>query len=197
MFRPLSALLVLTLPTLVPAAAQRDDQKPRLYHPIQVGAKWVYQDGQEDLTLVATAVDQKDGAKVVTVARVAGDKQVPHYKMAVSEKGLYILQMSQLDFDPPMCRLKFPHKPGDTWEVNVPGRPNFRELKCTVTVHPPAAVEVPAGKYTAIRVEWDGTDSGMPRRMTEWYAPGVGLVKRVTDAPKGEQVLKSFTPGKE
>jgi hypothetical protein len=80
--------------------------------------------------------------------------------------------------------LKAGLKPGGSWAV-----PDGGELK----VYGPEVVEVPAGRFTALRVVWEqggGT-------LTSWYAPGVGEVKRVVTRGGEERVfrtLKSFRP---
>jgi hypothetical protein len=39
-------------------------------------------------------------------------------------------------------------------------------------------VEVPAGRFRAVRVDWDRQrDAEEEWRVTRWYAPGVGMVK--------------------
>jgi DUF3108-like len=60
-------------------------------------------------------------------------------------------------------------------------------------------VEVPAGRFKAVRVEQVEEVRGRPTRAEEWYAPGVGLVRRVSHQGAIRQVveLQSFTPGKE
>jgi hypothetical protein len=66
-------------------------------------------------------------------------------------------------------------------------------VKFTYTVSKVEEVEVPAGKFKAIRVE-EKTDA-LLMSATRWFAPGVGLVKMVTISGKNEQiqVLKSYT----
>jgi len=60
-------------------------------------------------------------------------------------------------------------------------------------------VEVPAGKFHAVRVESEEpVGKELTQKTTTWYAPGVGWVKMVLqfgDA-KEVKVLKSFAPGK-
>jgi hypothetical protein len=58
-------------------------------------------------------------------------------------------------------------------------------------------VEVPAGKFKAIRVVTESQALARPFRRTDWHAPGVGVVKRVVLDGKIEsvEVLKSMTPG--
>lgn len=60
-------------------------------------------------------------------------------------------------------------------------------------------VEVPAGKFSAVRVEEDVvfTNRGRPDdhfRRTFWYAPGVGVVKE--DISGRTAVLEAFSPGR-
>lgn len=54
-------------------------------------------------------------------------------------------------------------------------------------------LEVPAGKYLAIRVEESALMGRTEPRSTTWYAAGIGEIKRVSFT--GTKVLKSFTPG--
>ena len=54
-------------------------------------------------------------------------------------------------------------------------------------------VEIPAGKFKAVRVEL--ADPGAEARTTLWFAPAVGVVKIASGANQ-VPVLKAFTPGK-
>jgi hypothetical protein len=60
-------------------------------------------------------------------------------------------------------------------------------------------VKVPVGTFETVRVDSEVLKPrqgfGFPIQMTEWYAPGVGVVQRT--AYRGLWVLKSFTPGKD
>jgi hypothetical protein len=56
-------------------------------------------------------------------------------------------------------------------------------------------VEVPAGKFRAIRVECECKSDDGTRRITRWYAPGLGCVK--WSDRNGGSVRKSYTPGRE
>jgi hypothetical protein len=60
-------------------------------------------------------------------------------------------------------------------------------------------VEVPAGKFRAVRLEIAVTAINGEKvpaiRLTGWYAPEVGLVK-MNRGTEWTRVLKSFTPGK-
>ena len=88
-----------------------------------------------------------------------------------------------------------PAKAGEIW--------NF-ETSCTAVVARKGTmrvaavenVEVPAGKFTAVRVEENVTAiSGDRYRQTFWYAPGVGVVP--LDFEGFKLVLTPFTPVKD
>ena len=53
-------------------------------------------------------------------------------------------------------------------------------------------VEVPAGKFRAVRVEMEAGES----TTTLWFAPQVGLIKMAGAGTDQVTVLKEFKPGK-
>jgi hypothetical protein len=165
-----------------------------LYFPTKVGAKWVY-GGYAEVTLVVTAVEEKGGVLFVDVGEVAdGGKVVPYERMAVSSRGLCRVVNLGMACDHTVLRL--PWRPGDKWDAwESEGRQWL-----VVTAGRPERVVTPAGAFEAVRTDWDWRFApGGPEsfKYSEWYAPGIGLVKKVfagEDAPR--TVLKSFTPGK-
>lgn len=110
--------------------------------------------------------------------------------------------------------LRLPCKKGDTWTVPVtlprgnpaPGRPpEFVTLDTTAAVRGEEDVEVPAGKFRALRVERAYPVGGRTQRITYWVAPGLGTVRQTVESGEAsalllktdmEMALKSFTPGK-
>jgi len=160
------------------------------YFPMKVGTKWVYQYGDKETVQVLTAIEAIDGAIIVTVTEQRPEPDLPRYeKIAVSDKGLFVFETCEgvIKVAHKDCLLKLPHKAGQTWK-EAPASPTEPGK---YTSYGPELVEVPAGKYQAIRVvlEYDGTP---PDRVTTWYAPNVGMVKwAIGDRAR---VLKSFTP---
>jgi len=92
----------------------------------------------------------------------------------VSAKGVWFRQ----DGSDPVPVFKAGEKAGATWEaVWNEGR---AEWKTTYTVGDEEEVEVPAGKFQAVRVSRVIDGGGLKQqRATDWYAPGVGRVKSV------------------
>jgi hypothetical protein len=176
-----------------------------LYHPTQVGDRLEYEarSGRAArltrITEVVTKVEKKDGALLVSVSRDRRVGESAASTFAVSEKGVIQITTAGQDLPVPIPLLKLPAKLGDTWtyEPNTPaGAP---QRKTTYTMGKVEEIEVPAGKFKALRVESE-TDLGDGRmaRSTLWYASGVGLVKSVSDIGGTErtQILKAFTRGK-
>ena len=190
-----------------------------LYFPTEVGTKWVMRHpwkpaGYSDTTYTVTAVEEKDGAKLVTVSesytvdwsgiiKVVGQEgpdveaiDRPDARYRVSAHGVFVLanydfEKKQLvDRKEPRCVLRLPAKPGDREQGKDGG------YKWTSTVGKPERVKVAAGTFEAIRVDFESTqdEKGLPHR-TFWHAPGIGVVKSVAGDKVGVELI-SFTPAK-
>lgn len=116
---------------------------------------------------------------------------------ALNLRGLYELRGQTLT----LVEADNPHLAGLAWVTYA--RPGYQHLPggpmygwAVYTAFGPEVVEVPAGRFAAIRVEQESSPfADKAVKSTSWYAPGVGLVKKVH--PDGSaQVLKSFTPGR-
>lgn len=205
--------------TLAPAAPVPDgDGKPQLYFAITKGTKWVYDEDGREWTEVITEVKTKGKDIVVAVGRVGADGKItPYQRVAVSAKGLVLLERDGDELKTPVRLLEPPFPP-------LPDIPELEGLKDVPLLGPtwaagdmwysvggPEPVRVPAGKYMAARATPWGLSAGgasaeggslvLPLTETLWYAPGVGLVKRTLTSEGGrntlsERVLKKFTPGK-
>lgn len=184
------------------APKPKDGEKPAHYFPTTVGTKRVIEmtmRGKSTETIeVVTAVEEKDGMTVVSVGRELGDRVVPFFEYGVSDKGLFRVTLYEngRPRKSPACLVHLPATPGETWEEEPPVR---AIAKTKYTMGKEEEVEVPAGKFKALRVEVI-TKPAADRTLhqTFWYAAGVGSVKIVTNDGGVDRVtvLKSFTPGK-
>ena len=152
-----------------------------IYFPITPGAKWVYEKhGGGDEAVVVSGVEKVGDDLVVSRAGVDGNG-VNYTKMLVSTEGLR--QPREGADGKPAWLLKSGLRSGDAWDV-----PDGSKR----TVYGPEPIEVPAGKFTALRVVWE-YEGG---RITSWYVAGVGEVKRVQKLVGGKETvnrsLKSF-----
>jgi hypothetical protein len=177
---------------------------PPPYLPTAVGATAVYRTTAGKLAMETTdtvkEVAKTAGGVRVTVERTSGSGFRPAEEQTdVTASGLTRVRSGGRATDPPMPVLKVPAKAGDAWEWEATKADGEPAQKVKVKVLGEEEVEVPAGKFRAVRVEVEEEERGRTTRSEAWYAPKVGLVKRVFHRGTFDQVqvLQSFTPGKD
>ncbi len=201
MSRHLAACLILVASGLAGSAPKLKDLPAGDYFPTTVGDRWVtefqYKTNTVEYAEVVTAVEKRDGARVVSVGRESGGKVGPQTSdVRVTDKGLFRVSQLGTAYDAPYCILKLPLKPGESWtsEVRSDGTVTstfkYKAIK-------EETVEVPAGKFKAFRIEVDIDTQGRPGRSVLWYDSRVGVVKMEHEAGDSSyvRVLKSFQPG--
>lgn len=196
-----AALLTLAAATALTAPVPKAKGKV-LYFPTTVGAESVFVETdrgvKSERTQTVTKVEYEKGAYQVTLQLAYDKKVVGGVVYAVSESGL----SHQLDGpgrDPPVQWLKVTAKPGDSWECKFDGGVEL----VTFTHVGEEEVEVPAGKFKALRVDSYRVTAKFRQkiRTSVWVAPEVGTVKGFSHSGGGPDdnivcELKSFTPGK-
>jgi hypothetical protein len=193
-----TALLAASLAAPVPKAKPAE-----LYLPTVEATKRVWQTKGDDgrvtdrFKLRVSKVVEKVGVYTVTVADAWGGDPPMEYRYEVSAKGLLTLADPNGDLAEPEPLLKLPASEGDTW-THERATPKQSVISTTFTVGKEEEVTVPAGKFKAIPVTAEVTQKGSTRRVTTWYAVGVGEVKWVVGTGDTEAVweLTEFTPGK-
>jgi hypothetical protein len=177
------------------AAPRAKAERAALYFPTTVGDKWKMQ-GSNPHEVVR--VEEKDGVTLVTVVdpELKDEKgQVVEATYEVSASRVCLVSVLTERFDPPECLLRLPAKPGTRWKtVMLNGR---GELDTEVrTVRGEEEVKTAAGKFNAIVVDIEFPAGEWS--LTEWYAPGRGVVQRYHphwESNRFEE-LESFTSGK-
>ncbi|QJW99251.1 hypothetical protein [Frigoriglobus tundricola] len=119
-------------------------------------------------------------------------------KLAASRRGIHWRENSSEPYDTLYWLLKAPVRVRAEWAFTITG-PGITNRKGTMTVLGIGDVEVPAGRFSAARVEQKVTFTGtgdvldVDFSQTFWYAPDGGLVKWACG--EASSVLKTFTPG--
>lgn len=203
MLRLPAAALTITLLALpaVPAPRAKEEPPRPDYYPTEVGTRLVYDmdDGKGELILRVADVEEKDGAKVVTIEQRGTTRWLPFERVSISERGLLRVEYFGYTIEP-MYLLKFPVKAGDKWDFSYSRQGALTGWKGTDTVIGEEEVTVPAGKFKAIKLEGvateeDGKPREKPQKSTTWFAKGVGRVK-VVNSDGAALALRSFTRGK-
>lgn len=157
---------------------------------------------ESESTFSVTAVAAKDGATTVSVGGLASRSEdgtteradVPGPRVVVSPDGVFAAGDGACTYDPPLPLVRGRPRAGDswTWSGKFIGGLTLSESRTTAGLE---AVETPAGRFEAVRVEITHKFTGGQKweaKSTEWYAPGVGLVR---SRSKGmDRELMSFTP---
>jgi hypothetical protein len=222
--RPIAALgtLILTLaaaPVLLTISCGlrpgRKETEATLYFPTRVGSIRIYRGdlfGGCEWAEVVTAVEEKDGQHLVTVAATKVgemvDANTERQRYVVSREGVFhqayywpIEHTEWKEITPPNCLLKLPYSPGNRWHrtMNWFREPDDPEQKLNLITGGIEEVRVPAGTFRAIRVDGVGDYLGKHCQLTVWYAPGVGTVRSRTNdrGAVWTAELYSFTPGKD
>src|SRR5262245_59338414 len=169
-------------------AAPAPKAKEWVYFPTREGDTRVYESRSGEkveggYTDVVTKVEKKDEAVHVTITRERPGAAAFITTIAVTSEGVFRVAIDGEKLEKPIPLLRMPAKVGTKWELDG-------GAKYAVTKE--EEVEVPAGKYQAIRVELASGES----KTTLWFAPGVGLIKMASAGSDRVQVLKEFKRGK-
>jgi len=172
-----------------PKAPNQGKQQPD-YFPIALGNKW-------HLQFENNGVKTSGIMKVVKVETAAGQtraflemtmmgKKLPHDgQISTSASGVFLHKLV-----PPVCLLKYPVKEGATWRVQ--SKSNGVEFLVVCTVGKWEQVEVPAGKFKAIKVRVEYEENVAPFTTDYWFAADVGIVMLSTSSLKGTTKLTKF-----
>jgi hypothetical protein len=190
--------ILLATSLVIAAPKVRDDSASAYYHAIEVGTTWVFDENGNQRTRKIIRAEERHGKTLVTVGEVTGESIKPLYRVAVSKDGLDDLELTG-DGGKPVPILRAPVKKGDKWDFVMPLAEFNLELRGTKEIMGEEDVEVPAGKFRAIRVDVVITTVDAKRldtveRWTYWYCAGIGEVK----SSRGKdhlRVLKAFVRG--
>jgi hypothetical protein len=114
-----------------------------------------------------------------------GKKLRDDAQISTSDKGVFLHRL-----EPPVCLLKYPVKEGATWRVQT--KNNGVEFLVICTVGNWEQVEVPAGKFKAIKVHVEYEENVITFTTDYWFAADVGIVMLSTSSLKGITKLVKF-----
>jgi hypothetical protein len=183
--------LIVLLTATVVSAAPAPKTKEVFFFPTKGGDKREYEvrngdQASSSFTDLVTKVETADKALHVTVSRDYSDTRPFVTTIAVSADGLFRVAANGKTLDRPVPLFKTPAKVGTKWDAGGDSPVSYEIVK-------EEDIEVPAGKYKALRVE--ATYEGKVQTVL-WFAPSVGLVKMTNPGSDVSTVLKAFTPGK-
>lgn len=165
------------------AAASKD------FFPLRVRDSWTYRhsEGSEFTYTVLSEEKQADGTVQYVVELKSGSQINYHYSKPSGQVLLHRISYPQeetglkIDFNPGKPYLKNPLTAGAKWEWAGKdiGQNDTAESHQVIGQE---WVEVPAGRFRAMKMVSKLTLGGAQATRTFWYAEGVGLVKSTTEA---------------
>jgi hypothetical protein len=168
------------------------------YYPMQVGNQWHYRVGVGDnfvnSTYRITKLDTFDGQSLARLEALVSGNVVAREHLRQTENGIFRYRNNDMEISPPLILFKYPLK--DKWDGTVKVGKDTATYTCESKA---AEVEVPAGKYSAIRVNLRIATKGQEITTSYWFAQNVGIVKQTVDAGGVSAImeLEKFEPAKD
>jgi hypothetical protein len=190
-FRTIAVLLLMSL-ALLAVVAQKPQPPPPDYFPLRVGDWWRYRsttaDGKQSEFTITVLSDQKqgDGTSLYLVETLSTFQPIHEWYSKAS--GWVLMhriaypknEALKADYQPVKQYLKNPLSVGSSWEWKGKGMMGV-DIEESSRVTGAEAVEVPAGKFQAMKVETKVIQGGTPVTKIYWFANLVGMVKSMTD----------------
>ena len=160
------------------------------YFPLRVGDSWKYRsttaDGKQSEFSVKVLSEEKEAVNQLYLVETVSTFQPIHdwYSKpsgwVLMHRQEYVKTGSKAEYEPTKQFLKNPLTSGDSWQWKGKGMMGL-EVDESNQVSGPETVSVPAGSFDAMKVTTKVVQGGAPVTKTYWYAPGVGMVKSITD----------------
>jgi len=169
------------------------------HFPLEKGMRWTYAvgDAETEMTIKGKAkVGEIECVKVETASGAASSTEF----FSVDDKGVMLRKieswqnetLGEREPEPAIPRLKFGTKKGESWEWK--GAVAGQAQSAKYVNEGEEEIEVPAGKYTCLRIRTVAEAAGGKYTIDRWFAKGVGMVKTVVKMGEREQKteLKKF-----
>lgn len=160
------------------------------YFPLTVGDSWKYRsttaDGKQSEFTIKVLNEAKENGNTLYLVETVSTFQPIHdwYSKptgwVLMHRQEYVKTGQKAEYQPTKQFLKNPLTSGDSWQWKGKGMMGL-EIDESNEVSGPENVTVPAGKFAAMKVTTKVVQGGAPVTKLYWYAPGIGLVKSMTD----------------
>jgi hypothetical protein len=160
------------------------------YFPLRVGDSWKYRsttaDGKQSEFSMKVLSEEKEAGNTLYLVETVSTFQPIHdwYSKpsgwVLMHREEYVKTGTKSECEPTKQFLKNPLTSGDSWQWKGKGMMGL-EIDESNQVSGPESVSVPAGSFDAMKVMTKVVQGGAPVTKTYWYAPGVGMVKSMTD----------------
>jgi hypothetical protein len=157
------------------------------YYPLQVGNQWTFKVTVGDETRTAVSriakIETIDKLPLARLEASVNGNVVATEHLLQTEKGIFRYRNNDKEISPPIILLDYAsRKPDGTWagwggDIKVGN--DKGKYSCEAKEE---SVEVPLGKYRAVRVAIRLESKGQSVTTTYWFAKDVGIVRQTVDA---------------
>lgn len=157
--------------------------------PLAPGWRWTYQRNGSEVLFIESLQGRKFGGIETTCLRAKGDSFLWSQRLFIACTGDELLQYAEgdesereviLEDKPPLVLLPSEFREESFWESSSVQEESRSSHKFTGTILRQEAVEVPAGKFDAWRIDYVlDLHLGTEFDLRTWYTPGIGFVKIV------------------
>ena len=170
------------------------------HFPSKKGTEWTYlfEDDKKEQVYTCEGTKKIEEVECIVIKRADAEGCLGREYFGITDDGIvmygsgYKDEDPELDFENPRLIVKFGAKKGATWEAKD------GDLALAFEHGGEEEIEVPAGKYKAVKIICRYKSSLGDSTLTEWYAKGVGLVKSLSvtkmdkEESKVSRVLKKL-----
>jgi hypothetical protein len=163
------------------------------YFPLKVGSQWDYRvtaDGEiSQMSMVSGKIERIDGLDLTLVNTIQDGNIIFAEHMVCNKDGVFRHRIDGEAQAQPICVLKGQAQVGDSWQNS--DTEDGVEFIIKAKVIALEEVAVPAGKFKALRVEYEVlVEEETVVTMTLWFVANVGMVKQVVDLGGAEFVIE-------
>ena len=187
------ALALVVIGVLAGSAAAAAEKKPLPdYFPLRVKDWWQYRSTQaagttsEFRLTVVSEEKQPNGTlrsciELTNPSPLIRDWYTKTPAEVVLNEEEYLGGGGKVALDPPRPMLRYPLAAGASWGWSGTARSNT-QVEEKSRVAGAEKVEVPAGRFDAMKIVTEIQQGGAWATKTSWFAPGVGLVRQATES---------------
>lgn len=185
-------MLMMWMAGSVWAQTPKPKEPPPDYFPLRVGDWWKFKsttaDGKQSEFTIKVLSDEKqaDGTTLILVETATSFQSIhdwyskPNGQVLMHRQAFPKNAAMKVEYQPVRPYLKNPLSAGAAWQWKGKGMFGV-EIEESSQVTGAETVEVPAGKFQAMKVITKVVQGGTPVTKTYWYANWIGLVKSMTD----------------
>ncbi len=166
------------------------------YYPLFLGTEWEYRVGESAVTVKVKDYSEKAGVRTGVLSTEVNGAEVATEAIRVDETGVYSTHINATKIEPAVLILKFGIEKETEWATKC--KVGAQKVDFRFKLEGLEDLEVPAGKYKAVKVTGSGTIAETETQTEFHFAEGIGIV-RITYSIGGQRTsldLKKYTAGK-